>query len=1459
MLRAVIPLVVIFMIIGAVIPIQFAMANTSSSHPFILAWGESGLSKSGFFSSPQNVAIDDLGNVYVTDLGNKRVQKFTNDGTFLKAWGSSGTGQGQFHSPAGIAVYNGTVFVVDTQLNRVQKFDLAGNFISTWGSEGKAQGQFLLPNGIAAGTNGTIYVVDTGNHRIQKFTPNGEFISEFGESGSDNGKFITPVGIAIDNQENIFVSDTGKNKIIKFNSKETYTQSFGPNFAGFQIIPQGMTIAPSGNIYVADAGNDRILLLSKDGSTLTTWGSMGTANGQFKYPRDIALDKNGYLFVVDTNAHRIQKFGSPMIPSTTETESTSTTVTSQPSTTSSTVTPIPGDLTKPIIIPPNNLLIEATGGLTPVSVGQAMATDASGIKSLSSNAPAQFPLGTTTIIWTAIDGAGNMAIATQEIRVVDTIPPTITALPEITIQAENPEANIVKLESPLATDAVGVISITNDAPEVFPLGETLVTWTATDVASNSVNAIQKVIVVDTKPPTLFVPEDIVVEATSFDKNEVYLGEPAVIDNGKIISITNDAPQFFTVGNTTVTWTAADSSGNVANKVQLVSVVDKTVPVISPPPDIIFEATSLNENIIDLGSPIVTDVQNVIISNNAPQVFPFGETMVTWLVIDPSGNSATATQLVSVIDTTSPTLIIPKDITVEATSVDNNIVALGNATAEDITGITTITNNSPGVFPFGTTVVTWTATDKIGNSVSAEQKVSVVDTTAPQIKAPKDILLEATDPQENIVDLGLPWVYDIIGVESYANDAPDSFPIGMTTVTWTGVDTSGNIASATQVVTVSDTTPPSITPPSDLIIEATSSSGMPVAIGDASVSDEIGIDSLTNNAPDLFNLGDTIITWTATDIHGNTATAEQTISIVDTTAPSIVPPADVILEAQDPTSNEVPIGVATSDDVVGVISITNDAPAVFPLGDNLVTWTAIDAAGNSATATQKVSIIDTTPPSITAPKEVEIEATSELNNVVELGEATASDFIGIGSITNDAPDTFPVGETVVTWTATDLGGLSSKDTQIVRIVDTTPPKISVPKMITIEATSEKENVIELEGIFADDLVGVTSIKNDAPEVFPFGLTTITWIVSDKAGNIATGLQQISVVDTTAPSIIPPSDVVLEASNAQNNSVNLGKPQTEDLVSVASVSNDAPDAFPLGQTIVTWTATDSSGNTASATQTVSITDTTPPIIVPPVDIEIEATSPNDNQVSLVPPKATDTVSEVTITNNAPKYLPLGETTITWTATDREGNSASTPQKIIVVDTTAPELTVPLDITIDATALKTPISVGEGTAIDLSGSTVTISNDAPFSFPLGETLVTWTAEDSFGNSVSSTQKITVQACGKPDSYYNMIIGTAEDDILSGTTVSDLIFALEGDDIIMGSKGNDCILGGDGDDIIFGNEGADNMSGGDGNDVIKGQSGDDTISGDNGVDIIDGGDDHDSCNINQAPDGDLEIKCEA
>ena len=116
--------------------------------------------------------------------------------------------------------------------------------------------------------------------------------------------------------------------------------------------------------------------------------------------------------------------------------------------------------------------------------------------------------------------------------------------------------------------------------------------------------------------------------------------------------------------------------------------------------------------MSLSSPIILEIQDVELTNDAPEVFPLGETLVTWTATDASGNSASATQIISVIDTTDPTMIVPNDIQVEAESVLTKIEELGKITSEDFSGISSITNDAPEVFPLGETLVTWTATDII---------------------------------------------------------------------------------------------------------------------------------------------------------------------------------------------------------------------------------------------------------------------------------------------------------------------------------------------------------------------------------------------------------------------------------------------------------------------------------------------------------------------------------------------------------------------------------------------------------------------------------------------------------------------------------------------------------------------------------------------------------------------------
>jgi Ca2+-binding RTX toxin-like protein len=239
----------------------------------------------------------------------------------------------------------------------------------------------------------------------------------------------------------------------------------------------------------------------------------------------------------------------------------------------------------------------------------------------------------------------------------------------------------------------------------------------------------------------------------------------------------------------------------------------------------------------------------------------------------------------------------------------------------------------------------------------------------------------------------------------------------------------------------------------------------------------------------------------------------------------------------------------------------------------------------------------------------------------------------------------------------------------------------------------------------------------------------------------------------------------------------------------------------------------------------------------------------------PIFSDLIDIPLISNDAPDVFPVGETTVTWIATDTSGNSASATQTVTIVDTTSPELIIPEDVMISAFSIEKQVDIGEAQAHDLAGSTLIVTNDAPNTFPLGDTVVTWNVSDEFGNSASSQQTISVQPCGKSLSYYNQIFGTAAADTIVGTDVADLIFAFAGDDMIFGGEGNDCIIGGDGDDIIFGNAGGDHLVGGDGNDILKGYSGDDKLTGGIGYDILDGGDDFD---ISYDSASDIIIKCE-
>src|SRR6185369_14019344 len=322
-----------------------------------------------------------------------------------------------------------------------------------------------------------------------------------------------------------------------------------------------------------------------------------------------------------------------------------------------------------------------------------------------------------------------------------------------------------------------------------------------------------------------------------------------------------------------------------------------------------------------------------------------------------------------------------------------------------------------------------------------------------------------------------------------------------------------------------------------------------------------------------------------------------------TPPTITCPANIIVAANSGcAATNVNLGTPVTADSCGVAGVTNDAPAIFPLGTNTVTWTVADVSGNTANCQQLVVVRDQTPPTITCPANVIAAANSgcAATNVV-LGTPVTTDNCAV-SVTNNAPASFPLGTNVMTWTATDAGGNTANCQQLVIVRDQTPPTITCPTNLDVTANSgcNATNVALGAPVTADNC-GIATVTNNAPAIFPSGTNLVTWTAVDNSGNTSFCQQLVIVHEPSTPTITCPTNVIVAAnSGCGATNVALGVPVTGDVCAVASVTNNAPAFFPVGTNVVIWTVKNISGNTATCQQLVVVRDLTPPTITCPSNL-------------------------------------------------------------------------------------------------------------------------------------------------------------------------------------------------------------------------------------------------------------------
>ena len=672
---------------------------------------------------------------------------------------------------------------------------------------------------------------------------------------------------------------------------------------------------------------------------------------------------------------------------------------------------------------------------------------------------------------------------------------------------------------------------TGDASDTYPVGATTVTWTATDAAGNQSTCQHTVTVNDTEDPTITCPADIAVNTDSGVCGAVVTyTTPVGTDNCPGATTTQTAGvgsgATFPVGTTTETYLVTDAAGNTATCSFTVTVTDAEVP------------TALCQDI-------------------TVQLDASGNAIITAAQIDNGSNDACGIASLALDDNSFDC----SDIDIPA------FQEYGEVNVTHTGGIATYTITESDLINWGTfsgcgAVPTrvwsssglegWTWTDNLaaGTVVTSVEVNLSFDFSATGATRPFFLngVNEGTSPGPNdgincasvVKTFTLPPTnYIVGGLNTFSWDfIPFTYVlITGSVISSTGVpvvltvtDNNGNVSNCNALVTVEDNIAPSALCQNLTIqLDASGNASITPAQVDNGSTDNCSVDNLSLDitAFACADVGANTVTLTVTDPSGNSSTCTATITVEDNIDPTITCPADVSVstDAGVCEATGVNLGTPTTGDNCPGENASNDAPAAFPAGTTVVTWTVTDASGNTATCTQNVTVTDDEDPTITCPADVSVSADAGVCQAtgVSLGTPTTSDNCPGESASNDAPASFPVGTTVVTWTVTDAAGNTATCTQNVTVTDTEDPTITCPADIAVNTDSGVCGAVVTytTPVGTDNCPGATTTQTagvGSGATFPVGTTTETYLVTDAAGNTATCSFTVTVTDAEAPTAL-----------------------------------------------------------------------------------------------------------------------------------------------------------------------------------------------------------------------------------------------------------------------------------------------------------------------------------------------------
>jgi len=316
--------------------------------------GDGGLATSTKLFFPDGVAIDSIGNLYISeghkirkvDSATNIISTFAGDGNFGFSGDNGPAISARLGNPGNIVFDKfGNLYIADTENHRIRKIDSATGNITTIAGVGSASfsgdgGQAINaglnnPAQIALGIDGNLYIADTRNHRIRLIVLETGIISTVAGNGSnsfsgDGGQATSaglsfPMGLCIDSLGNLYIGDTFNHRVRKVDPNTNVINSVAGNgSAGFSgddgsavsaslFHPSGLFSVNSNNLYIVDNGNHRIRNLNISSSTISTviggsvLDSLPPTSASLMYPTSITFDSEGNLLLTDDGNNRLRK------------------------------------------------------------------------------------------------------------------------------------------------------------------------------------------------------------------------------------------------------------------------------------------------------------------------------------------------------------------------------------------------------------------------------------------------------------------------------------------------------------------------------------------------------------------------------------------------------------------------------------------------------------------------------------------------------------------------------------------------------------------------------------------------------------------------------------------------------------------------------------------------------------------------------------------------------------------------------------------------------------------------------------------------------------------------------------------------------------------------------------------------------------------------------------------------